>query len=92
MYRVIRYFTDLQDNNYAYRAGDEFPREGMTVSEERLEELSSANNKQRTPLIVLVNSPEVEAEKSVSPEGDTPIEEEKAKTVKKTRKSRKKAE
>ena len=51
MYKVIRYFTDLQDNDYPYNEGDIFPREGMTVTKERIEELSSANNKQLRPLI-----------------------------------------
>lgn len=50
-YRVVRYFTDLQDNNHAYNAGDLFPREGMTVSNERINELVSAENKQHTQLI-----------------------------------------
>ena len=51
MYRVVRYFTDLQDNNYAYEAGDKFPREGMSVSQERIDELASMNNRQHTVLI-----------------------------------------
>lgn len=51
MYKVIRYFTDLQDNDYPYNEGDIFPRDGMTVTKERIEELSSANNKQLRPLI-----------------------------------------
>ena len=51
MYKVIRYFTDLQDNDYPYYEGDTFPRDGMTVTRQRLEELASKNNKQRVPLI-----------------------------------------
>ncbi len=51
MYKVIRYFTDLQDNNYPYNEEDIFPRDGMIVTKERIEELSSANNKQLRPLI-----------------------------------------
>lgn len=51
MYEVIRFFTDLQDNEYPYNPGDIFPREGMTVTEERLAELSGSENKQCTPLI-----------------------------------------
>ena len=51
MYKVIRYFTDLQDNDYPYNEGDIFPRDGMTVTKERIDELSSANNKQLRPLI-----------------------------------------
>lgn len=55
-YRVIKYFTDLQDNRHAYKAGDIFPREGMTVSQDRLDELSSSNNRQHRPLIEAVES------------------------------------
>lgn len=51
MYEVIRFFTDLQDNEYPYNPGDIFPREGMEVTKERLEELSGSKNKQCTPLI-----------------------------------------
>ena len=47
MYKVIRFFTDLQDNDYPYNEGDIFPRDGLSVSKERLVELSSTNNKQR---------------------------------------------
>ena len=51
MYRVIRYFTDLQDNDHPYNVGDVFPRDGMTVTDERIAELAGSDNKQRTPLI-----------------------------------------
>ena len=50
-YVVISYFTDLRDYDHAYNVGDEFPRQGVTVSEERLAELSSGRNRQRRPLI-----------------------------------------
>jgi len=51
MYKVIHFFTDLQDNDFAYEVGDTFPRKGKKVSKERLEELSSASNKQNRALI-----------------------------------------
>lgn len=51
MYQVIKHFTDLQDNNYAYNAGDEFPRSGVTVTDKRLAELAGSGNKQGVPLI-----------------------------------------
>lgn len=54
MYKVLKYFTDLQDNKHAYKAGDTFPREGVTVSKARIAELSSKKNRQREPLIMLV--------------------------------------
>lgn len=40
-----RRWVDLQDNNYPYKQGDPFPREGLEVSEERIKELSTINNK-----------------------------------------------
>ena len=54
MYKVIRYFTDLQDDGYAYNVGDEFPHKGMTVTKERIAELSGSENKQGVPLIAEV--------------------------------------
>ena len=51
MYRVIKSFTDLQDNNYAYYVGDTFPRNGVEVCAERIAELSSDKNLQGVPLI-----------------------------------------
>lgn len=52
MYKVIKFFTDLQDNDYPYDVGDVFPRPGVTVTDGRLAELAGSNNKQRQPLIV----------------------------------------
>lgn len=57
MYKVVRYFTDLQDNDHEYFAGDEYPRNGLEVTPERIAELASADNKQGVVLIE-----EVEAE------------------------------
>ena len=59
MYKVIKYFTDLQDNNYPYNVGDDYPRSGLDASENRIEELSSTSNRQGQPLIAFV---EVKAE------------------------------
>ena len=51
MYKVINFFTDLQDFNHPYKVGDVFPRQGMNVSEERLKELAGSRKKQGKPLI-----------------------------------------
>ena len=61
-YKVIHYFTDLQDNNHPYQVGDKFPRQGAVVSEVRLKALSTVNNKQGKPLIELVSEPIAEEE------------------------------
>lgn len=64
MYKVIKYFVDLQDNLHPYEVGDEYPRTGLEVTEMRIEELASSNNKQRRPLIEKVEKPEKKAEKT----------------------------
>lgn len=55
MYRVIKAFTDLQDNNYAYDPKDParntYPRKGLSVLPSRIKELASKNNRQGVPLI-----------------------------------------
>lgn len=51
MYRVVAIFADLQDREHVYYPGDAFPRDGAEVSEERLRELSTANNRLGKPLI-----------------------------------------
>ena len=51
MYKVIKSFTDLQDNNHAYHVGDTFPHNGVDVDAVRIAELSSDKNLQGVPLI-----------------------------------------
>ena len=51
MYRVIKAFRDLKDNNRLYSVGDTFPRNGVEVGAERIAELSSDKNLQGVPLI-----------------------------------------
>ena len=51
MYKVIKSFTDLQDNNYAYCVGDTFPHNGVEVGAERIAELASDKNRLCVPLI-----------------------------------------
>lgn len=55
MYKVIAYFTDLQDNNHVYNPADPscntYPREGLKPTDERIAELSGKDNKQGKPLI-----------------------------------------
>lgn len=66
MYKVIRFFTDLQDGEHPYDVGNTFPREGIEVTEERLAELAGPSNRQGVPLIELVD--EDKGEEAV-PEG-----------------------
>lgn len=58
MYRVLVYFTDLQDNGHAYHAGDIFPREGLAVTQKRFDELASDENRRKKPLIEKVDQKE----------------------------------
>ena len=51
MYKVIKSFTDLKDNNYAYYVGDTFPHNGVEVCAERIAELASDKNRRGVPLI-----------------------------------------
>jgi hypothetical protein len=51
MFRVVKLFTDLQDDNYKYEVGDEYPRLGLKPSLARIKELSGSDNRQGTPLI-----------------------------------------
>ena len=65
-YKVIKFFTDLQDNDYPYSVGDIFPRSGVTVTEARLKELASSENKQGVPLIQLVEEKKKRARKTAA--------------------------
>ena len=58
MFRVTKHFTDMQDNNFAYNVGDEYPRKGMSVLPSRIKELAGSKNRQGCPLIEEI--PEVE--------------------------------
>ena len=51
MYKVIKSFTDLQDNNHAYSVGDTFPHNGVEVDADRIAELASDKNRLGVPLI-----------------------------------------
>ncbi len=75
MYKVLRRFEDLQDNRHLYQPGDEFPRAGLKVSEERIDELSSSKNRRRVPLIKFEKDPqkEIKFAESVKPEVDEEI-------------------
>ena len=64
MYKVIKHFTDMQDNNFAYNVGDEYPRKGMSVLPSRIKELAGKKNRQGCPLIEEVPDVEEAPEKN----------------------------
>jgi len=71
-FKVQAYFTDLQDNEHVYHTGDIFPREGLEVSDERIAELSSNQNKRGVPLIVKIMDETKDTEEYIpKPEEDT---------------------
>ena len=85
MYKVIKNFFDLQDANYRYQVGDKFPREGAKVSNGRIKELSTTNNRRREAVIEEIK------EKPVT--NEEPVEkEEKPAPAKKSTNGRKKAD
>ena len=85
-YRVIEFFTDLQDGDYPYHEGDFFPRDGITVTADRIKELSGTQNKRGIALIEEVRgAEETEQETTISiletveddiPEDAAPVEDE----------------
>lgn len=87
MYRVIKYFTDLQDNGRPYDVGSIYPRKGFNATDKRLEELASSNNRQGVPLIeeIIEKKPKAVKESEVSDVTDEDTEE-KPKTTRKKRK------
>ena len=72
MFKVIKLFTDLQDNNYKYEVGDEYPRLGLKPSVSRITELSGSNNRQGTPLIKEVEDLPAETDDAEQPKSEKP--------------------
>lgn len=57
MYRVIKAFVDLQDNNHDYNVGNIYPHDKKKVSASRIKELSTDKNRRGVPLIEKVEDP-----------------------------------
>ena len=55
----------MQDNNFAYNVGDEFPRKNFSVLPSRIKELASDKNRQGVPLIEEVPDVEEAPEKKI---------------------------
>ena len=60
MFKVIRYFEDLQDNRHPYKVGETYPRKGLKPDAARILELSTDANRRGVALIE-----EVQPEKTV---------------------------
>lgn len=70
---VLVRFKDLQDDGFVYNAGDRFPRVGVKVSAERLEELSTTKNRRHLKLIKSIPGDNKPGEAIPVP-GETPQE------------------
>ena len=53
----------MQDNNFAYNVGDEFPRKNFSVLPSRIRELATDKNRQGVPLIEEIPDVEDKPEK-----------------------------
>ena len=62
MYKVVETFADLKDHKHIYHVGDKFPRDGVSVESDRLEELSGNKNLMKKPLIEWVEERETDAD------------------------------
>lgn len=87
MYRVTKYFTDLQDNGYAYNEGDTFPRDGVTVTADRIKELSTSANRRGIALIEEVRGAEETPAAEETDDKAAPVEDEPRKRGRKHKES-----
>lgn len=62
MYIVVNKFEDLEDNKYLYNVGKIYPHEKRDISEKRIKELSSKENKLKKVLIKEVDILELSQE------------------------------
>lgn len=53
MYVAIEGFTDAQDGRHEYKPGDRYPRPGLEVAAQRVEELAGSGNRRGRPVIAL---------------------------------------
>ena len=59
---VYKAFKDFEDNDYIYKKGDTYPREGLKPTKKRIAELSSKKNKIGEVLIEAVKVEKEEKE------------------------------
>lgn len=59
---VYKAFKDFEDNDYIYKKGDTYPREGVKPTKKRIAELSSKKNKIGEVLIEAVKAEKEEKE------------------------------
>lgn len=59
-YKVVKQFSDAQDNYHIYNVGDVYPRMGLVVAKNRIESLASADNAAKEVFIVEVRAKDAE--------------------------------
>lgn len=58
IYRALMRFADLMDGGRIYEAGEQYPRPGLDVKEERIAELAGSDNRAGYPMIARVVEPD----------------------------------
>ncbi len=66
MYVAAVRFADLKDNKRLYEAGEKFPRDGLSVTAERIQELAGSNNRMGYPLIKQVAEATTDAQDALN--------------------------
>ena len=81
-YKVIVAFSDLEDNGHLYKAGDKYPRDGVSPVESRVEFLSTSRNLIGKPVIerIAENEETKEVAKEAKPVMNAPEKPEEAET------------
>lgn len=64
MYKVLNKFADSLDNDFVYEVGDAYPREGVEVTNSRLEQLLNPIHTLGGPAIEKLEDGEVEGAES----------------------------
>ena len=84
-FQVIAPFVDLEDGHHMYRKGDIYPREGLNVSEERIMQLLSTQNKAHKSFLERVAEPITEESSVVDAENATTTEQPKKRRTKRSK-------
>lgn len=73
MCKVVKAFIDLQDNNHYYHEGDNFPRDGVDASDDRIAELASTDNRCGVVLIEVLQEAKIQPQTEEKPTNDKSV-------------------
>jgi gas vesicle protein len=82
---VIAPFVDLEDGHHMYRVGDVYPRAGLNVSEERIMQLLSTQNKAHKSFLERVAEQTNEESSAVETETVETVEQPKKRRTKRSK-------